>query len=223
MNNERKVIAILIVVVLAESVIVALPYLRPGEAPTSTSLVAGAPQTFSYSYPVFDRPISNDTDAALQPSYPASWEVNVYSTLSAGGPSPTSEAQLALAPSFRSENLSIPTIVIQERADGLLRVEYFAQNWNNTYGLVLVNSTSPSWMGQNVTLRFVIFGPPSQVDPQIAPRPNGNLTILVGTTTVLSAYPVAWASMAHIYLYGLRGSSFVSGKMEITFNGLSGG
>lgn len=221
MNNEKRAVAALAVVVLIESAIIGLPYLH--SAGPSGSFTTVAPQSYSYAYRVFDQPISNDTDAQLQPSYTGSWEVSIRSSLSSPSHSASSEAQLALAPNYKTENLSIPTIVIQERADGLLRIEYFAQDWNNAYGLVLVNSTSPSWVGQNVTLQFMIFGPPSQVDPQIAPRPNGNLTILVGQTTVLSGYPIAWASLSHIYLYGLRGSSFTSGEMGITFYELKGG
>jgi hypothetical protein len=102
------------------------------------------------------------------------------------------------------------------RGDGLLRIEYFAQNWNNSYGLVLCNSTSPTWVGgQNVTLRFLSFGPPAAVNPQLAPRPNGNITILVGDTVVLADYPIAWASLSSLYIYGLHGSAFTGGTVSI--------
>ena len=223
MNRLKILLVALLIVVLVETSVILAPYL-PGEGPASSSLVEGPSQSFSYSYQVFNQPISNDTDARLQPSYNSSWEALIQSSLGAASPSSDSESQLALAPNYRSENLSIPTIVVQERADGLLRIEYYAQNWNNTFGLVLYNSTSPTWVGgENVTLKFISFAPPSEVNPQIAPRPNGNLTITIGKTVVLSDYPIAWASMAHIYLYGLRGSSFTEGTVRITFRGLGGG
>jgi hypothetical protein len=219
LNKLNIVVTILFVLVILESATIAYPYLS-GSKSTTTTLLAGPAQSYSYPYSTFNQPISNDTDAKLQPNYNGSWSVDVRSSFIG---SASSEAQLAIAPNFRTENLSIPTIIIQEKMDGQLRIEYYAQNWNNTFGLILYNSSSPSWMGQNVSLKFVVFGPPSQVNPQIAPRPNGNLTITVGTTVVLSDYPIAWASLAHIYLYGLRGSAFTTGSMAVTFRGLSVG
>ncbi len=125
---------------------------------------------------------------------------------------------MTFAPESTSESHSIPTIIVQERADGLLRVEYFAQSWPNTYGLLLYNSSSPGWTrGTNVTIIFRSFGPPSAVDPQLAPRSNGNLDILVGGVAVLSAYPIAWANLSDLYLYGYPGSSFTGGAVQITF------
>jgi hypothetical protein len=127
------------------------------------------------------------------------------------------EAEVALAPTYSNENRSIPTIIVQERADGLVRVEYFAQNWPNSYGLLLYNSSAPGWMeGRSVTLLFRSFGPPSAVDPQLAPRPNGNVNIVVGGVTVLSEYPVAWANLSDLYLYGYPGSSFTGGSIQIS-------
>jgi hypothetical protein len=128
-------------------------------------------------------------------------------------------AEVALAPESTSESHSIPTIIIQERVDGLLRVEYFAQNWPNTYGLLLYNSSSPGWKGgKTVTLLFHSQGPPTQVDPQLAPRPNGSLDILVGSTTVVPSYPIAWANLSDLYLYGYPGSSFTSGAVQINLS-----
>jgi hypothetical protein len=129
---------------------------------------------------------------------------------------------MAFAPSYVSESGSIPTIIVQQRGDGLLRIEYFAQSWANTYGLVLYNSTSPNWIeGANVALRFEAFGPPSAVNPQLAPRPNGNMTISVGGVTVLKDYPIAWANLSDVYVYGIRGSSFMAGAIQISIYELS--
>jgi len=171
---------------------------------------------------LFNQPISNDTNYSLNSTYDGSWVMTIQSQLAV---SPTnlkgSEAQIAIAPEYPSENLSIPTIIVQERGDGLLRIEYYAQNWNNTYGLILYNSTSPSWMNENLTIEYIRFGPPSPVNPQIAPRPSGNLTILVGSTVVLSDYPVPWANLAMLYIYGLHGSSFTGGQITLTVNKIS--
>jgi hypothetical protein len=54
------------------------------------------------------------------------------------------------------------------------------------------------------------------VNPQIAPYPNGNLTIVVGSEIVVSNYPIAWANLSDFYIYGLKGSSFVNGVLTVT-------
>lgn len=224
MNALKAALAALVIIVVLESTVIALPYLSGSRSATIGSFSQGQPQSYVFPYPIFNQPISNDTDRELQPSYNGSWLISVQSTLSPLSANRASEAQIALAPNFKTENLSIPTLIIQERADGLLRIEYYAQDWNNTFGLVLYNSTSPTWEGgQNITLRFISFGPPSLVNPQLAPRPNGNLTILIGSSTVLADYPIAWASMAHMFLYGLGGSIFTKGSLEVTFRSLEKG
>jgi len=135
-----------------------------------------------------------------------------------------SEAQIAIAPEYPTENLSIPTIIVQMRGDDLLRIEYYAQDWENSYGFVLYNSTSPGWMNQqNITLTFVSFAPPVPVNPQIAPRPNGNLTIAIGSTVVVSNYMISWANLASYYVYGLLGSEFTAGTVTITTTELEPG
>ncbi len=129
---------------------------------------------------------------------------------------------MAFAPAYPTEAGSIPTLIVQERGDGLLRIEYFAQSWANTYGLVLYNSTAPNWTGgANVALRFNAFGPPSEVNPQLAPRPNGNMTITVGGARVLTDFPIAWANLSDLYVYGIRGSSFTAGMVLISIYELS--
>lgn len=174
--------------------------------------------SYSVTYDEFNQPISNDTEYRLNMTYAGSWEMHIHSSLiPPASNAAKSEAQIALAPEYPSENLSIPTIIVQIRGDGLLRIEYFAQNWNNSYGLVLYNSTSPTWLGgQNITLQFLSFGPPVPVNPQVAPRPNGNITILIGNTIVLADYPIAWAGLSSLYVYGLRGSAFTGGTVIIT-------
>ena len=175
-------------------------------------------KSFDAGFSLFNQPISNDTEYTLDQGLDGSWEITVQSHLV---PMPDNlrgtEAQIAIAPEYPSENRSIPTIIVQERGDGLLRIEYFAQNWNNSYGLVLYNSTFPTWAnGENVTLTFLNYGPPAQVNPQIAPYPNGNLTVTVGSTVVVSNYPIAWANLSDFYIYGLKGSSFVDGVLTVT-------
>lgn len=168
-------------------------------------------------YETFNQPISNDTEYSLNQELTGSWSITIQSDIVASADNKIgSEAQIAIAPQYPSENLSIPTIIVQERGDGLLRVEYYAQNWNNTYGLILYNATSPSWLDGNVTLKFMNYGPSSKVNPQIAPYPNGNLTIIVGDTTVLFNYPIAWANLADFYVYGLKGSTFTDGVLYLT-------
>jgi hypothetical protein len=215
--NVKLLLAILTSIIILESTALAIPYLASPH-PYSTAYPRSYSQSVSFSYPVFNQPISNDTEYAVNPMFGGSWEVDVHSSLASLSQGRTTEAQVALAPAYANENRSIPTIIIQERADGLLRVEYYAQNWPNTYGLLLYNSSAPGWVGgKNVTLLFRSFGPPSAVNPQLAPRPNGNLDILVGGVTVLAEYPIAWANLSELYLYGYPGSSFTGGSIQISF------
>ncbi|MDV3278139.1 MAG: hypothetical protein LYZ69_06705 [Nitrososphaerales archaeon] len=221
MDRLRLLVVALAVVVVIESAFISFPLVQSlGSRPVQYK--AGSPETHSFQFGLFNQPISNDTEQELKSSLNGSWLVTVQNTLLASSPSRSMEAQIAFAPPYPSENLSIPTIIVQERADGLLRVEYYAQSWPNSFGLVLYNSTSQSWSGgTNVTLRFVSFGQPSAINPSIAPRPNGNLTITVGGTTVVSDYPIAWASLADFYLYGLPGSSYLGGNLTLTVQSLT--
>jgi len=219
LNKLKILVVVLVAVLVVESAEIAVLYnqtILHGSA--VKELAYDHIVSYSATYDQFNQPISNDTEFKLNTPYIGSWEMNIHSSLVPPAiNSAKSEAQISLAPEYPSENLSIPTIIVQMRGDGLLRIEYFAQNWNNSYGLVLYNSTSPTWLGgQNITLRFLIFGPPSAVNPQLAPRPNGNITILVGNAIVLADYPIAWASLASMYIYGLHGSAFTSGAVSIT-------
>jgi hypothetical protein len=219
LDKLKVVVAILVVALLAESSVLASIYLtRPNASSPSQQQTQVLEKSFALQSNLFNQPISNDTEYTLDSELNGSWMISIHSQLV---PSPSnlreSEAQIAIAPEYPTENLSIPTIIVQERGDGLLRIEYFAQNWNNSYGLVLYNSTFPTWTGgENITLDFLSFGPPVQVNPQIAPYPNGNLTITVGNTVVLSNYPIAWAGLSAFYIYGLRGSSFLGGALTVT-------
>src|SRR5712692_8732657 len=170
----KLILLLLVGIIMIESTILAQPYFpRP-----NVTYVKSRPQ-----------PVSNNTEQQLNPTYGRSWEINIQSSLVTPSKGRDTEAEMAFAPSYPSESGSIPTIIVQERGDGLLRIEYFAQSWANTYGLVLYNSTSPNWMGgENLALRFEAFGPPSEVNPQLAPRPNGNMTITVGSLTVLATF-----------------------------------
>ena len=213
----------LAIVVLVETSVIAYWYISHGGAPNGVTQYVSTSHTIAvFPFYLFNQPISNDTNYSLNSTYDGSWIMTIQSQLAV---SPTnlkgSEAQIAIAPEYPSENLSIPTIIVQERGDGLMRIEYYAQNWNNTYGLILYNSTSPSWMNENVTIKFIRFGPPAPVNPQIAPRPNGNLTIVVGSTVVLSDYPVAWVNLSMLYIYGLHGSLFTAGGITITIDRIS--
>ena len=218
LDKIRTIVAILVLALVAETSLLASIYLtQPRTTPSSQQQVQVLNKSFVASFSLFNQPISNDSEFTLDDELNGSWTISISSQLA---PSPNnlmgSEAQVAIAPEYPIENLSIPTLIVQERGDGLLRIEYFAQNWNNTFGLVLYNSTSPTWTsGQNVTLKFLSYKPPVQVDPQIAPYPNGNLTITVGNTVVLSNYPIAWAGLSDFYVYGLRGSSFTGGALTV--------
>ncbi len=213
--------ALLAIAVIVESAIITFPLIQSfGKKPTQ--YVAGSPETYSFQFRTFNRPVSNNTDQKLTSSLNGSWVVTIRNMLVAASPNSSTEAEMAFAPPYSTESKSIPTIIVQERADGLLRVEYFAQSWPNTFGLVLYNSTTSSWSaGINVTLRFVSFGQPSAINPPIAPRPNGNLTVMIGGQAVVSDYPIAWASLAEVYLYGLPGSSFQSGNLSLAFQSLA--
>jgi hypothetical protein len=219
LDKLKVIIAVLVVALVAESSVVASIYLARSTSTSSSQQQAQVlKKSFVLQSNLFNQPISNDTEYKVDEQLNDSWVISVQSQLV---PSPNnlrgSEAQIAIAPEYPTENLSIPTIIVQERGDGLLRIEYFAQNWNNSYGLVLYNSTLPTWIGgDNVTLSFLSFAPPVQVNPQIAPYPNGNLTITVGSTVVLSNYPIAWAGLSDFYVYGLRGSSFTGGTLTMT-------
>jgi hypothetical protein len=213
----KLILLLLVGIIIIESTILAQPYLPRHQVTYAKS----RPQSVSFPYTIFNQPISNNTEQELNPAYSRSWEINIQSSLVTSS-NRGDEAEMAFAPSYPSESGSIPTIIVQERGDGLLRIEYFAQSWANTYGLVLYNSTAPNWMGgENVALRFETFGPPSEVNPQLAPRPNGNMTISVGGVTVLSDFPIAWANLSDLYVYGTRGSSFTAGVIQISFYQLS--
>jgi hypothetical protein len=213
----KLILLLLVGIIIIESTILAQPYLPRHQVTYAKS----RPQSVSFPYTIFNQPISNNTEQELNPAYSRSWEINIQSSLVTSS-NRGDEAEMAFAPSYPSESGSIPTIIVQERGDGLLRIEYFAQSWANTYGLVLYNSTAPNWMGgENVALRFETFGPPSEVNPQLAPRPNGNMTISVGGVTLLSDFPIAWANLSDLYVYGTRGSSFTAGVIQISFYQLS--
>lgn len=221
--KTRLVLVILIAVIFIESTTLALPHLASLNL-FRTSYPRNYSQSSSYPFTVFDRPVTNNTEHDLDPMFPRSWAVDIKSSLMSSSNDRGTEAEIALAPAATSESHSIPTIIVQERADGLLRVEYFEQSWPNTYGLVLYNSSSPGWTrGVNLTIVFRSFGPPSPVDPQVAPRANGNLDVLIGGSSVLSSYPIAWANLSEVYLYGYPGSSFSSGSMLISFYEVSSG
>src|SRR5712664_84210 len=213
----KLIFVFLVGIIIIESTILAQPYLPRHEM----TYVRGRPQSVSFPFTLFNQPISNNTEQELNPAYGRSWEINIRSSLVSSA-NRGDEAEMAFAPSYPSESGSIPTIIVQERGDGLLRIEFFAQSWANTYGLVLYNSTSPNWMdGESLALRFEAFGPPSEVNPQLAPRPNGNMTITVGSLTVLAIFPIAWANLSDLYVYGIRGSSFTAGTIQISIYQLS--
>jgi hypothetical protein len=217
-TRMKLVLLFLVGIIMVESAILVQPYLPRHEVAYAKS----RPQSLSFPFNVFNQPVSNNTEQELGLAYSRSWELNVHSSLVPSPNRTDSEAEMAFAPSYPTESGSIPTIIVQEKGDGLLRVEYFAQSWPNTYGLVLYNSTSPSWTGgANVALSFKAFGPPSAVNPQLAPRPNGNMTITVGGSTVLTDYPIAWANLSDVYVYGTRRSSFIEGTIQISMYEIS--
>lgn len=223
MKKSNVLIAALIIALVIESAAILALYNRsaPGGR-GSTRYVYAVQKTIEVPYDEFNQPISNDTEYKLDKDLEGSWALTIQSHLTASQENQMgSEAQIALAPEYPSENRSIPTIIVQERADGLLRIEYFAQSWPNTYGLILYNSTSPSWLNGNVTLKFLSYGPPVPVNPQTAPYPNGNLTINVGDIEVVTNYPIAWATLSSFYIYGLRGSDFTGGTLYITVYGVN--
>lgn len=220
MDKLKVLVVGLLILVLAQSLVIASLLTSSQQrtiSGTHYSYSYTIEKSFSIPYAEFNQPISNDTEYSLDQGIEGSWVLTVQSKLTASpGRLAGSEAQIAIAPEYPSENLSIPTIIVQERGDGLLRIEYFTQDWPHTYGLVLYNSTSPGWIGGgNVTIKFLSYGPPVPVNPQIAPYPNGNLTITVGNTTVLSNYPIAWSNLSSLYIYGLAGSSFTSGIVYV--------
>lgn len=217
MNRLKLVVVIVSLVIVLETLTIGFLLVQPNN-PVSRTLEYQPVhlQTFSMPFFLFNTPISNDTEYNLTQTYTGSWMIVIQSQLTSTNHNASTEAQIAIAPEYPSENLSIPTIIVQERADGLLRIEYYAQDWPKTYGLVLYNSTSPTWLNmQNVTLTFISYGPPSPVNPQLAPRPNGNLTITVGQMVVLSDYPIAWANLSGLYVYGLSSSSFTDGIVYV--------
>jgi len=219
--NVKIVLVALVAVIMVESAVLALPYLShfPSFKAASTRAYS---QSVSFQFSVFNQPISNDTEHALNPALPGSWEIDIQSSLVPSSKTGVTEAEMAFAPAYPLEYKSIPTIIVQERADGLLRVEYFAQNWPNTSGLLLYNSSTPGWTGgNNISILFHSSGPPSEVNPQLAPRPNGSADISVGGMTVLSNYPIAWANLSDLYLFGYPGSSFTGGTIRISFYELS--
>ena len=223
--NLKLILIVLLVIVVVESTVIAIPYLEnlnPYMA-FRTAYPKPGSQFASFPFSVFNRPVTNNTEHELDPAYTGSWQIVIDSILVPSSTQSLTEAEMAFAPAGPGESHSIPTIIVQERADGLLRVEYFEQSWPNSYGLVLYNSSSPGWTrGANITILFRSFGAPSPVDPQIAPRPNGNVTLAVGGSAVLIDYPIAWADLSDLYLYGYPGSTFTSGSIQISFYQVSG-
>src|SRR5579875_23318 len=222
--NSRILITILIVIIILEGVFIAyltVPALGGTQQTSRSNSIFSYTNTerFVANYSEFNAVIANDTEANASQSYRASWVLSVSNGLAfSNGNLTESEAQIAIAPVGPNEALSIPTLIVQERADGLLRVEYYAQNWPNTYGLILYNSTRTDLFGpsSNISLEFISYGPPSAVNPSIAPKSNGNLTILSGNTVLVSNYPIAWASLDSAYFYGLRGTSFTQGQLTVS-------
>jgi hypothetical protein len=213
----KIIFAILVAVIIVESILLAVPYLSNSHS-YGAAFTRSYSQSVSFPFSVFNQPISNDTEHALNPTLQRSWEVDIQSSLVPSSQSDITEAEIAFAPAYPTEYRSIPTIIVQERADGLLRVEYFAQNWPNTSGLLLYNNSAPGWTGgKDVSILFRSSGSPSQVNPQLAPRPNGNVDITVGSVTVLLSYPIAWANLSKLYMFGYPGSSFTSGSVQISF------
>jgi len=223
LNRGTVAIILLLIIVAIESSALTIRMSTPSQ-PT-VHLNSGSETVFRVPYDQFNQPISNDTEYQLSASINGSWRITIQSTVEPPlMNSRKSEAQIAIAPEYPTENLSIPTIIVQMRGDDLLRIEYYAQDWENSYGFVLYNSTSPGWMNQqNITLTFVSFAPPVPVNPQIAPRPNGNLTIAIGSTVVISNYMISWANLASYYVYGLLGSEFTAGMVTITTTELEPG
>ena len=223
LNRGTVAIVLLLIIVAIESSALTIRMSAPPE-PT-VHLNSGSETVFRVPYDQFNQPISNDTEYQLTASINGSWRITIQSTVEPPSMnSRKSEAQIAIAPEYPTENLSIPTIIVQMRGDDLLRIEYYAQDWENSYGFVLYNSTSPGWMNQqNITLTFVSFAAPVPVNPQIAPRPNGNLTIAIGSTVVVSNYMISWANLASYYVYGLLGSEFTAGMVTITTTELEPG
>ncbi len=215
--NLKTLLVVLVAVIMVESTMLALPYLSHFPSFEATSRRAYS-QAVSFPFSVFNQPISNDTEHELNPALPRSWEIDINSSLVPSSMAGMTEAEMAFAPAYPIEYKSIPTIIVQERGDGLVRVEYFAQNWPNTSGLLLYNSNTPGWTGgNNINILFQSSGPPSEVNPQLAPRPNGSVNIMIGGMTVLSNYPIAWANLSDLYLFGYPGSSFTSGGVQISF------
>jgi hypothetical protein len=223
--NSKAVITTLIVVIILESALVgylAVPRLNGSHSTsTSTTLPFSNKEGFSANYSLFDAVIANDTEVNVTQSYESSWILSVNNNLLFATTNETqTEAQIAIGPIGPTEALSIPTLIIQERADGLLRVEYYAQNWPNTYGLILYNATRNDLFGltSNISLEFIATGPPGAINPQIAPRANGNLTIFSGDTVLVSDYPISWAKLDSLYFYGLKGTDFTSGDVTVSIS-----
>jgi len=215
--KTKLVLGLLITIIAIESIMLALPYasqLSILKAPPRQTLS----ESTSFPFTIFNQPISNDTEHELNPPLPGSWLAEMQSSLVPSSGSGLTEAEIAFAPAYPVEYKSIPAIIIQERADGLVRVEYFAQNWPNTTGLLLYNSSTPGWIGESkIDIIFTSSGPPSTVNPQLAPRPNGTVSINIRGVTLLSDYPIAWANLSDLYLYGYPGSSFASGSVRMSF------
>src|SRR5215467_2666712 len=115
--NTRFLIAILATVIIVESTLLALPYLTTSQV-SRAAYPRGFSQSASFPFTVFNQPISNNTDHDLNPSLGGSWEVDIQNTLNPSTLGRTTEAEMAFAPNGISESHSIPTIIVQERADG---------------------------------------------------------------------------------------------------------
>ena len=207
----------LVAVVIVESTLLGLPYLSHLAIYQSAN-TKNFSQSATFPFAVFNNQITNDTEHELDPALQGSWEVDIRSSLIPSSTDSVTEAEMAFAPAYPIEYQSIPTIIVQQRGNGVLRVEYFAQNWPNTSGLLLYNSNTPGWtVGKDVSIFFHSTGPASEVNPQLAPKPNGTVDVRIGDMSVLSSYPIAWANLSDLYLFGSPGSSFTGGTVQINF------
>lgn len=221
------VIGVLLIVILVEAAAITVLTLdlskgsnhqATTKSQSRRSVTYGRNQTFDAQYADFNVRIADDTELNATYSYKGSWVISIRNYLSFDSISKNTEAQVAIGPIGPTEALSIPTLIVQERSDGLIRIEYYEQNWPNTYGLILYNSTVPGWSnGAPLILEFDRFAPPCPVNPDIAPLPDGNLTMIMnGRPLGQTVYPIAWASTDSFYVYGLQGSAFVSGHVMIS-------
>ena len=162
-----------------------------------------------------------------------SYSVSLTSTLIANSAHPLDqdEAQIGIGPvpAGPDETNITPLFILQEAANGLLRIEYIPFPMNDTYGYLvydgfIVPAGPTDFVGHVLTLAYTSTAPP--VPAYIASRPygqeTGNLTVSWDGRVIVPKFGLTWSTFGALYAYGLETDGFVSGAVYANVTAFSG-